>query len=99
MAQISANGYYRVKNFITDRYIIVVDNKSKGVDKVTTTVDLLALNSVRSWDKIESNPASVIYIEKVSGNEYNVKAHEVKVGKVSEDSYLAGIATDLPADV
>lgn len=74
MAQISANGYYRVKNFMTDRYIIVVDNKSKGVDKVTTTVDLLALNSVRSWDKIESNPASVIYIEKVSGNEYNVKA-------------------------
>ena len=26
MAQISANGYYRVKNFITDRYIIVVDS-------------------------------------------------------------------------
>ena len=74
MAQIESNGYYRVKNFTTERYIVVVDNKSKGADKVTTTVDLLALNSIRSWDKIESNPASVIYLEKVSGNEYNVKA-------------------------
>ncbi|MGN0221697.1 MAG: hypothetical protein ACI4BA_06215 [Prevotella sp.] len=51
-----------------------MDNKSKGADKITTTVDLLALNSIRSWDKIESNPASVIYIEKVSDDEYNVKA-------------------------
>lgn len=74
MAQIDGNGYYRVRNFTTERYIVVVDNKSKGVDKVTTTADLLALNTIRSWDKIASNPASVLYIEKVADNEYNVKA-------------------------
>lgn len=74
IAQIESNGYYRVKNFTTERYIVVVDNKSKGADKITTTVDLLALNSIRSWDRIESNPASVIYLEKKSDNEYNVKA-------------------------
>lgn len=74
VAQINADGYYRVKNYTTNRYITVVDNKTKGIDHVTTTADLLALNTVRSWEKIESNPASVIYIEKKSGSEYNVKA-------------------------
>lgn len=74
VAQINADGYYRVKNFTTNRYITVVDNKTKGIDHVTTTADLLALNTVRSWEKIESNPASVIYIEKKSGKEYNVMA-------------------------
>lgn len=73
-AQITTNGYYRVRNYTTNRYITVVDNKTKGIDHVTTTADLLALNTIRSWEKIESNPASVIYIEKKSGKEYNVKA-------------------------
>lgn len=74
VAQITADGYYRVKNYTTNRYLTVVDNKTKGIDHVTTTADLLAINTIRSWEKIESNPASVIYIEKKSDEEYNVKA-------------------------
>lgn len=74
VAQITADGYYRVKNYTTNRYLTVVDNKTKGIDHVTTTADLLAINTIRSWEKIESNPASVIYIEKKSDKEYNVKA-------------------------
>ena len=63
LAQISGNGYYRAKNYTTERYITVVDNKSEGVDYATTTADLGAMCTIRSWEKIESNPASVLYLE------------------------------------
>ena len=48
VAQITADGYYRVKNYTTNRYLTVVDNKTKGIDHVTTTADLLAINTIRS---------------------------------------------------
>ena len=74
LAQINGNGYYRAKNYTTERYITVVDNKSEGVDVATTTADLGAMCTIRSWDRIESNPASVLYLEYISGDQYNVKS-------------------------
>lgn len=35
----------------------------------------------------------------VTTAEYDTNTHAVKVGEISEDSYLAGISTDLPANV
>ena len=44
MAQV-APGYYRVQNFMTDRHIIVLDNKSKGINVNDNTIDADALRN------------------------------------------------------
>ncbi|MDO4161113.1 MAG: hypothetical protein Q4D41_11705, partial [Prevotellaceae bacterium] len=42
-AQLGNPGYYRVQNTYTERYIIMTDNKSDGVNYSTTEPDLGAL--------------------------------------------------------
>ena len=46
-AQLNGDGYYRVKNFKSERYIVLIDNKSKGGNISTTTYDLDAMMSVK----------------------------------------------------
>lgn len=73
-AQLGNPGYYRVQNTYTERYIIMTDNKSDGVNYSTTEPDLGALETLRPFSTIVSDPSSVIYIENVSGINYNLEA-------------------------
>ncbi len=78
-AQYSSNGYYRIKNATTERYMSLCDNKSTGVSMVSTTVDAGALVTKRNIDEILTDPGSVFYIYNVSDNQYNISAqgHEL----------------------
>ena len=70
-----ANGFYRVQNESTKRYITVIDGYGK-VNVETTDADMNALQTVMGFDEVEGNPASVIYIKKINGG-YDMQAQGV----------------------
>lgn len=64
-AQLNGDGYYRVQNEKTTRFITVVDNRG-SVNMSTTDADLNALRTVMGFERVVSDPASVVYIMKMS---------------------------------
>ena len=66
--QLTDNGFYRVQNTTTNRYISIVDNKSY-TQLITTSPDLYALKTIYTYDKVLSDPSTVFYIEKKSYNQ------------------------------
>lgn len=72
-AQLAGNGYYRVQNFKTGRYVYVIDNKG-SVNINTTSVDMNAIILWKDFEKAASDPASVIYIKHIDGAEYDLHA-------------------------
>lgn len=73
-AQLPADGYYRARSSIQKRYIRVLDNRG-SVNVQTTDADLGALCTQRSWDKVVSDPGSVIYIKKIEApNGYDLQS-------------------------
>lgn len=68
-----ADGYYRIQNKNTTRYITVIDDKG-GKDVATTDIDLGALVTLKSFERVVSNPGSIIYIEKLSDGGYKLKS-------------------------
>lgn len=63
MAQLNGDGYYRVKNVVTERYIRIVDNNVPNVDITTTDIDLTSLESLKPFSKVISDPSTIIYIQ------------------------------------
>ena len=71
-AQWTQNGYYRVLNQSTERYITIRDNYAK-VSTVSTSVDLGALQTLKKFDNVVSDPSSIIYIRyEKSPNQYSL---------------------------
>lgn len=71
-AQLNGDGYYRIQNVKTGRYMTLADRHSRGVNTHTTNVDAGALQTRKLWSDIESDPGSVFYIKKVNNDEYNI---------------------------
>ena len=65
-AQLNGNGYYRVQGVKQGRYISVVDNRG-SINMSTTDADLGALHTIRGFERVESDPSSIIYIKKING--------------------------------
>lgn len=88
-ADINGNGYYRVKNYGSQRWASLIDNKG-SVNMVTGTADLHALELNNDTEEILSDPASIVYLTNVKSNQYNVAAqgtslkelvgHEIFIG-------------------
>lgn len=72
-AQLNGDGYYRVQNQYTSRYVVVLSNKA-DINYVTNEVDLGSIETLKPFNKIVSNPASVIYIEKHGSSGYVLKS-------------------------
>ena len=97
-AQLNGNGFYRVQNFVTDRYVYITDNKGH-VDVATTSVDALAIQLWKDTDKACADPATVLYFESKGGSEYDIVAqgtgiykiieHNVTIRKNSDGTYFA----------
>lgn len=77
-AQLNGSGFYRMKNASTGRYITMHDNKG-SVKRVGTgyEADLGALEMMSSLDDVISDPGSVIYLEDLGSNAYELKAQGV----------------------
>lgn len=71
-AQINGDGYYRIKNAVTGRYMTLCDNHSKGINYNATKAETAALETRKNKSDIISDPGSIFYIKKISGNEYNI---------------------------
>jgi len=71
--QISGDGYYRVQNVYSGRYLTVINDYVK-VNYASTSVDLSSMRSIMGFDNIAYRPASIIKIVKVEGtdNEYSL---------------------------
>ena len=62
-AQLGGDGYYRVQNAATKRYIGIIHNTSKS-EIITTQADLEAMRAYKDWSWVESDPATIIYFKK-----------------------------------
>lgn len=71
IAQI-ANGYYRVQNNASSRYITIRDNQVGTVDYSSTNVDLSNIVTWRGFDYVKSDPSSIVYVEQ-HGSQYDLK--------------------------
>lgn len=72
-AQLNGDGYYRVQNAITERYAYIMDNKG-SVNVSTTSIDALAIQLWKRFEKASSNPATVLYFKHINGGDYDVTA-------------------------
>lgn len=86
-AQLNGNGYYRVLNQASSRYITLQDNRG-SIDLTSTKADMMAILTIRGFDKEVNDPASVIYIEKV-GSQYNLKAQGTDSKAITGNRYLS----------
>lgn len=77
-ANLNGNGYYRVKNYGSNRWGTLVDDKGE-IDKEATNADLHALRLTSNTEEIITDPGSIVYISKTGGNEYNIAAQGTSV--------------------
>ena len=67
------NGYYRICNYATNRYIYVTDNKDY-YDKTRDAEDFQAIQLWKDINRAIPEPASVLYIEEVSSGTFDLRA-------------------------
>ena len=79
---IVGNDYYRVNNYMTERYIYVTDNKDY-YDKTRDAEDFQALLLWKDLNKAVSDPATVIYIRKLSSTNYNLQSQGTGVQELT----------------
>ena len=71
IAQEYANdGYYRVQNQSTSRYIRVVDNKG-SVNIGKTEADMGALKTILGFNNVVSDPSSIIHITQLDRRKHS----------------------------
>lgn len=85
MAQMNGNGYYRVKNFMSGRYVYVTDDKGQ-LNYQSSTADMYAIQLWNGFDKACSDPASICYIEKID-DKYDIKSQGTGVYEII-DTYV-----------
>lgn len=91
---IDGDGYYRVRNKGSQRYIYIRDNTG---DYSLDVVDYGALQLWKNIDRAVSDPSSVIYVKQVAAGKYDLQAqgtgayrlvqHYVDIAEKSDGSY------------
>lgn len=84
----AGNGYYRIRNYGTGRYIYVTDNK----DYYDKSKDIGDFQAIQLWTDINravSDPASVIYTKEISTNQYDLMAQNTGVHALT--GYYVGV--------
>lgn len=77
-----SNGYYRVTNAHSDRYIHVLDNKG-SLNIQASSADMGAIILKKGIERAISDPASVLYVEK-NGSQYDIKAQNTGIYSMIE---------------
>ena len=89
-----ADDYYRIQNNASQRYITVRDDQVGEIDYSSTNADLSNIVTWRGFDYVKSNPASIIYVQKV-GTRYNFKVQGTSIYEISGNRrYLDVLARD-----
>lgn len=78
-AQISGNGYYRASSIPYGRYITVIDNRTKGANYQTSSVDVNALRTTRPFTgRVDSDPGTVLYFSYYGTTSSGDKQYDLK---------------------
>ena len=72
-AQVKGNGYYRIQNATTERYMSLTTTETTGISMQTTTVECKALLTKMKWDDVSTDPGTIFYIDNKGGDQYNIK--------------------------
>ena len=72
-AQVKGNGYYRIQNATTERYMSLTTTETRGISMQTTTVECKALLTKKKWDDVSTDPGTIFYIDNKGGDQYNIK--------------------------
>ena len=75
------NGFYRVHNYATNRYVYVYDNTGK-INVSTTSADMGAIQLWKDHNRTISDPASIVYAEQKGGNVYNLHSQGTSVYEI-----------------
>ena len=76
-ADLNGDGYYRVQNYATDRYVSVVDNRGK-IETSATNADLQAITLDNRFEVVSGDASTVLYIDKVN-SQYNISSQGTSV--------------------
>ena len=81
-----ADGFYRVQNKITGRYISISDNDPNNYAVKTTTanVDMAGIRTIKSWERVEANPATIVYVKNMGDNKYDLEGQGTSLYKISK---------------
>lgn len=72
------DGYYRVRNFGTKRYIYITDNTG-GYSVSTDVGDFGALQLWTGEERPITDPASIIYVDRQSNGQYDLKGQGLEI--------------------
>lgn len=89
-AQSVANGYYRIQDNASSRYITIQDDQVGEIDYSSTNVDLSNIVTWRGYDYVKSNPGSVIYVEQ-HGTEYDLKTQGTSIYQITGNRKYLGL--------
>lgn len=76
-AQLNGDGYYRVRNVVTNRYLYVYDNTG-SIQVATTSADMGAIQTWKDLNRAIPDPASVLYIRYVSSSSDGSKYYDIQ---------------------
>lgn len=81
-----ANGYYRIQNTYTNRYISIEDNNPVNypINKSTGSVDMSGIKTYKPGTKVTTSPSTIVYVTNVGGNQYDI------VGQGTSIHYISG---------
>ena len=80
------DGFYRIKNTATGRYIVMYDPYVL-VNKATVTVNLTALQTISSFNTVSSHMGSVWYMKGQGDSQYDLFCQHSSLGKNSNGFY------------
>ena len=87
----TTDGYYRVRNKGSERYIYVKDNTG------SYTLDVVDYGAIQLWknpSRTISDPSSVIYIRKITDNKYDLEAQGTGIYKLVQHYVTINHMTD-----
>lgn len=96
-AQLNGDGYYRIRNLGSQRYIIVTDNKG-SVNVSSTSADLGAVKLLKNFSNVVSDPGSILYVNEVNGqyrfeaqgtDTHEIIGYDLKLKQSTNGTYLA----------
>lgn len=97
LANISGAGYYRIRNYGSQRWASMIDNQGSA-DVVASQADLHSLHLSSETEEILSDPASIFYITNISGNQYDIVAQGVDFQSLVGSSVTINFGADGSAD-
>lgn len=80
-----ANGYYRMQNTYTDRYISIEDNNPANykVSITTSSVPLRGIRTHKPGTFVSTSPTTIVYIRNASGDQYDMEGQGTSIYKIS----------------